>query len=253
MNQNEMTVFEHIDEIRKRLVWIVVFLFVAIIAGFFLAKPLITFLQNADDAAMLTMNAFRLTDPFKIYMQMIMVIALILTSPVVLYQLWAFISPGLYEKERRITLSYIPISVILFLGGLCFSYFVLFPLSIKFMLNLSKDLGIHQVIGINEYFQFLFQITMPFGFLFEMPIVILFLTRLGIVTPMLLGKMRKIAFFLLLVISGIITPPDVASQLIVMVPLYSLYEVSIIISKIGYKKVLEAERIQMEEDLIVEE
>ncbi|WP_433746670.1 twin-arginine translocase subunit TatC [Falsibacillus pallidus] len=248
MNQKDMTIFEHIGELRKRLIIVVVFFFVAIVASFFISQPLIRFLQHADEASQLTMNAFRITDPFKVYMEMIFFLAVILTSPVILYQLWAFISPGLYERERKVTLSYIPFSVILFLAGLAFSYFILFPNIIKFMMNLSGDMEIQQVIGINEYFQFLFQITVPFGFLFQLPVVMLFLTRLGIVTPMFLGKIRKYAYFILLVIAAIITPPDIVSHMMVTVPLLILYEISIAIARIGYRKSLEAEKLQEQEE-----
>lgn len=241
MSRQDMTIYEHIGELRKRLIIVVVFLFLAMIAGLFLAEPIIRYLQHADEAKELTMNAFRVTDPLKIYFQMAFVIAFILTSPMILYQLWAFVSPGLLEKEKKVTLSYIPLSVFLFLAGISFSYFVLFPYIIHFMMKLSGNLHIEQVIGINEYFQFLFQITLPFGILFQLPVVTMFLTRLGIITPMFLVQVRRYAYFILLVVAGLITPPDVISQIIVMIPLVILYEISIWISKISYKKTLQAE------------
>jgi sec-independent protein translocase protein TatC len=242
MSHNEMTVYEHIGELRKRLMFVVVFFMLAFIGSFFLAEPLIRYLQHADEAKELTMNAFRLTDPLKIYLEMMVFISLIITSPLILFQFWAFISPGLLERERKVTLSYIPISLLLFLGGLSFSYFILFPYVVKFMMNLSNELNIQQVIGINEYFHFLFQLTLPFGLLFQLPVVMLFLTRLGIITPMFMAQMRRYAYFVLLIIAAFITPPDIVSHLMVTVPLLLLYEISIWISKIGYKKVLEAEQ-----------
>lgn len=169
-------------------------------------------------------------------MQITFIIALILTFPVLLYQLWAFISPGLYEKERRVTLSYIPLSVALFLLGISFSYFILFPFVIDFMGRLSNDLNIQQMIGINEYFRFLLQLTLPFGLLFQLPVVIMFLTRLGIINPAFLAKVRKYAYFVLLVIAAIITPPEIVSHLMVTIPLFILYEISIIVSRFAYKK-----------------
>jgi sec-independent protein translocase protein TatC len=247
MSHKDMTIYEHIGELRKRLVMTVVFLFCAMILGFFLAEPLIVYLQGADEAKELTMNAFRLTDPVKIYMQFAFIIAFVLTSPVILYQFWAFISPGLYEKERKVTLSYIPVSVILFIGGVAFSYFILFPFVVDFMTRIADRLDINQVIGINEYFQFLFQLTIPFGILFQLPVVIMFLTRLGIVTPMFLSKIRKYAYFVLLVIAAFITPPELLSHMMVTVPLLLLYELSIFISRFSYKKVLEAEKLQEKE------
>ncbi|MBS4224796.1 twin-arginine translocase subunit TatC [Lederbergia citrea] len=245
MSQNDMTLIEHIEELRKRLIIIVVFFVLAVIISFFLAQPLIKLIQHADAAQELTMNAFRVTDPFKVWMNMIFILALILISPVILYQLWSFVSPGLLEKERKATLGYIPISVVLFLTGVAFSYFILFPFVIKFMLGLSGNMDIKATIGINEYFQFLFQITLPFGLLFQLPVVMLFLTRLGIVTPMFMAEIRKYAYFVLLVIAAFITPPDIVSHLMVTVPLLILYEISIWISRIGYKKAQAAETEQV--------
>ncbi|KAA0543390.1 twin-arginine translocase subunit TatC [Bacillus sp. BGMRC 2118] len=241
MSQNEMSVYDHIGELRKRLVIVVVFFFLAFVGSFFLVEQLIVYLQQADEAKELTMNAFRLTDPLKIYMEFAFILAFILTFPITLYQLWAFISPGLYAKERKVTLSYIPFSLLLFLSGLAFSYFILFPFIVEFMLRLSDKLEIQTVIGINEYFEFLFQLTIPFGILFQLPVVIMFLTRLGIVTPDFLSKIRKYAYFILLVIAALITPPELLSHLMVSIPLFVLYEVSILISRGAYKKRLKAE------------
>ncbi|MEL4028644.1 twin-arginine translocase subunit TatC [Caldifermentibacillus hisashii] len=241
MEKNELTVIEHFVELRRRLVFIVVFFLLAMIGSFFLAKPLIIYLQQTDEAASLELNAFRLTDPLKIYMQIAFIIACVITSPFVLYQLWAFISPGLYEKEKKITLAYIPVSVFLFLSGISFSYFVLFPFIVRFMKQLGDRMEINQVIGINEYFHFLLQITLPFGLLFQLPVIILFLTRLGIITPDFLSRVRKYAYFILLVIAALITPPDILSHMMVTLPLLLLYEVSIWISKLVYRKKMKEE------------
>ncbi|MBM7663307.1 sec-independent protein translocase protein TatC [Bacillus mesophilus] len=244
MNHNEMSVYDHIGELRKRLIIVVVFFLFAMVGSFFLAEPLIVYLQQADEAKELTMNAFRLTDPIKVYMEFAFIIAFIMTFPITLYQLWAFISPGLFEKERKVTLSYIPMSLLLFLAGISFSYFVLFPFVVDFMTRLANRLNIEQVIGINEYFEFLIQLTLPFGLLFQLPVVIMFLTRLGIVTPDFLTKVRKYAYFILLVIGAFITPPELISHMMVTVPMFILYEISILISRSAYKKrmLAEAER-----------
>ncbi|MDX8363298.1 twin-arginine translocase subunit TatC [Cytobacillus sp. IB215316] len=247
-DSKEMSVYDHIGELRKRLIIAAVFFVMATIGSFFLAEPIIVYLQQADEAKELTMNAFSLTDPIKIYMQFAFIIAFVITAPVILYQLWAFISPGLYEKERKITLSYIPISVLLFLGGVSFSYFILFPFVIEFMTRISERLTVNQVIGINEYFQFLFKITIPFGILFQLPVVVMFLTRLGIVSPMFLAKIRKYAYFVLLVIAAFITPPELISHLMVTIPLFILYEISIFISKITFRKVEKLEQELMAEN-----
>jgi sec-independent protein translocase protein TatC len=129
MKHNDMSVIEHITELRKRLVIIVVFFVIAIIAGFLLSRPIIIYLQQTDEAKNLTLNAFNLTDPLMVYMQFAFIIALVITSPVILYQLWSFVSPGLYEKERRVTLSYIPLSLMLFFAGISFHILSCFRLS----------------------------------------------------------------------------------------------------------------------------
>ena len=245
MKQNEMSVFEHIAELRKRLIIVVVFFFIAVIAGFLLSRPIIIYLQHTDEARNLTLNSFNLTDPLMVYMKFAFIIAFVLTSPIILYQLCSFVSPGLYEKERRVTLSYIPISVGLFLLGVAFSYFILFPFVVEFMERISNDLGINQVIGINEYFTFLLQLVIPFGVLFQLPVVVMFLTRLGIVTPMFLSKIRRYAYFVLLVIAALITPPELTSHLMVSIPLFILYEISIWVSRISYRK---AQKVKFEEE-----
>ncbi|GKW47138.1 MULTISPECIES: twin-arginine translocase subunit TatC [unclassified Planococcus (in: firmicutes)] len=248
MNQKDMTLVEHIGELRKRLTIIAVFFVLALVGSFFLTEPLIQYLQFTEEAKNLTLNAFKITDPIKIYMQVMMVLALVIISPIIMYQFWAFISPGLHDTERKVTLSYIPFSVLLFLGGIAFSYFILFPYVIGFMLNISDNLDIQDTIGINEYFQFLFQITLPFGIVFQLPVLMLFLTRLGVITPMLMSKYRKYAYFGLITLAAFITPPDIISHMMVTVPLLLLYEFSIIIAKIGYRKFLKAEQ-----NLIIEE
>ncbi|NCU16657.1 twin-arginine translocase subunit TatC [Pallidibacillus pasinlerensis] len=238
----KMTVQDHIAELRRRLIYIISFFIVTLVGGFFLAEPIIIYLQQTDTAAQLELNTFRVTDPLKVYFQITFIIACVLTAPFILYQLWAFVSPGLYEKERKITLTYIPISILLFLSGISFSYFILFPFIVDFMFHIGNQMELNAVIGINEYFEFLFQITLPFGLLFQLPVVILFLTRLGIITPSFLKKIRKYAYFALLIIAALITPPDVLSHIMVTVPLFLLYEVSIWISNFAYRKVNQVEQ-----------
>ncbi|MDT8862405.1 twin-arginine translocase subunit TatC [Alkalihalobacillus sp. MEB130] len=244
MEQRDMSVMDHIVELRRRIIITLIFFIVALIAGFFLATPLITYLQSTPTAQDLPMNAFKMTDPIRVFMTFAFASALILTFPVILYQLWAFVSPGLHEKEQKATLAYIPFAFILFLVGISFSYFILFPFIIQFMGNLSERLGITEQYGINEYFSFLFQITIPFGLLFQLPVVVMFFTRLGMLTPSFLAQVRKFAYFILLVIAGFITPPEIMSHLMVTLPLLLLYEFSIWVSYLTYRKVqrLEKER-----------
>ena len=239
--EKSMTIYDHLGELRTRIIWSFLAFIIFLVAGFFFAKPVIVYLQSDPIAKDIQMNAFHLTDPLNVYVSFAFFIGLVLAAPVVLYQLWAFISPGLYENERRVTLMYIPISFFLFLGGLAFSYFILFPLVVSFMGNVATSLSVEGEYGIQEYFSFLFNITIPFGFLFQFPVLIMFLTRLGIVTPDFLKKIRKIAYFAILIVAGMIAPPELMSHLMVTLPLLILYEISILISKTAYKKRIKAE------------
>lgn len=253
MDEKQLTVIEHIEEVRRRLIIVIVFFFIGAIGSFFLAKPLIRYLQNNGPADDLTFNAFNVLDPIFIYLKVVVVLALILIFPIILYQFWAFISPGLLEQERRITLSYIPFAFLLFLGGMAFSYFVLMPYVMSFMKMMAGDLEVTQTIGINQYFNFLIQIIIPFGLVFQLPVVLLFLSRLGVLNPEWLVKFRKYSYFGLFVIAAFITPPDLFSHLFTTVPLFALYEVSVIISRFGYRKYLKAEEERKLEEIKAEQ
>lgn len=240
---------EHLEELRKRLLIVMYFFVGALIVGFFLSKPLIYQMQNAPWAESIQMHAFQVTDPLKIYLLVIVIIGLVVVLPVIMYQLWAFVAPGLYGNERKLTLSYIPIVMILMLIGMAFGYFVLVPYIIQFTFDLSEEMGIETTIGINQYFGFLFRTVLPFGAIFQMPILVLFLTQLGLLTPMFLRKNRKYAYFILLVIAALIAPPDLMTHIMLTIPMIILYEVSIYISKIGYRRHLKAEQKAIEESL----
>ena len=166
-----------------------------------------------------------------------------------MYQLWAFVAPGLHNNERKLTLSYIPIVMVLMLGGMAFGYFILVPYIIDFTFQLSDEMGIVTTIGINQYFGFLFRTVIPFGLVFQMPILVLFLTQLGIITPMFLKKNRKYAYFILLIFAALIAPPDLMTHIMLTIPMIILYEISIYISKIGYRRYLKAEQKAIEESL----
>lgn len=249
MDKNNLTVVEHLEELRARLMIVGYFLIGGLILGFMVGKPVMKYLTHDNVPKGIVLNFQKVSDPLTVYLSIIMIIAVIIISPVILYQLWAFISPGLHPRERKVTLSYIPISLVLFLSGCSFSYFIIFPYFIVFSLQLASEMGLNAVIGVNEYFNELVKITIPFGLVFELPILLLFLTRLGIVTPKFLKKNRKYAYFILMVIAAIIAPPDTMTYVIFVLPMIFLYEVSIQISAIGYRQYLKAEQKLIEEEI----
>ena len=156
--------------------------------------------------------------------------------PYVLYEMWKFISPGLYEKERKYSKGFIFIASLLFFTGVLFGYYIVAPLSINFLGSYTVSKEVFNDIDLSSYISTVRASVIACGIVFELPIVIYFLTKVGLVTPEILRKYRKIALVLVLILSAIITPPDVASQIIVAVPVLILYQVSIYISKVVIKR-----------------
>ncbi|MFC4094320.1 twin-arginine translocase subunit TatC [Euzebyella saccharophila] len=160
----------------------------------------------------------------------------ILGFPYILYELWKFISPGLYEKERRHSKGFILIASLLFFMGVLFGYYVVAPLSINFLGSYQVSAEILNEFDIDSYIGTVRSAVIACGILFELPIIIFFLTKVGLITPEIMKKYRKIALVIVLILSAVITPPDVASQIIVAVPVLILYQISIYISGYVLKK-----------------
>ncbi|WP_194767981.1 twin-arginine translocase subunit TatC [Tamlana sp. I1] len=156
----------------------------------------------------------------------------IISFPYIIYQLWKFVSPGLHSDERRHSRGFIIISSVLFFIGVLFGYYIVTPLSINFLANYSISDMVDNQIDISSYIALVRSSALASGLIFELPIIIYFFTKIGLVTPEILRKYRKYALVIVLVLSAIITPPDIASQVIVAIPILILYQVSIFISKI---------------------
>jgi sec-independent protein translocase protein TatC len=156
----------------------------------------------------------------------------VIAFPYVIYQFWTFISPGLHENERKHSRGFIIVSSLLFLMGVLFGYYIITPLSINFLANYTISDLVENQIDIDSYISLVRSSSLASGLVFELPIIIYFLTKIGLVTPQFLRKYRKYALVIVLIISAIITPPDVASQVIVAIPILILYQISIYISAI---------------------
>jgi len=160
----------------------------------------------------------------------------IIAFPYVIYQLWLFISPGLLKNERQQARGFIFMSSFLFFLGVLFGYYVITPLSLRFLGTYSVSAEIFNDFDLGSYTALVRASVLSAGFIFELPILVYFLTKIGLITPELMRKYRKISLVLVLTLSAIITPPDIASQIIVAIPIMILYEVSIFISKTVYKR-----------------
>lgn len=160
----------------------------------------------------------------------------ILGFPFIIWEFWKFISPALYEKEKKYAVLFIVTASILFFTGVLFGYFMIAPLSVNFLANYNVSKEIFNDIDLDSYISLLRSSTVACGLLFELPILIYFLTKIGLVTPSSLRKYRKYTLVIVLILSAIITPPDIISQIIVAIPIMILYEISILISVIVHKK-----------------
>lgn len=166
----------------------------------------------------------------------------IIGFPYILYELWKFISPGLYEKERKHSRGFITVASFLFFMGVLFGYYVVAPLSINFLGTYQVSDVVQNQFDLSSYISTVRAAVIACGLMFELPIIIYFLTKVGLVTPDFLRKYRKMALVIVLIVSAVITPPDVASQIIVAVPVLFLYQVSIYISSIVLKREAKAKK-----------
>jgi len=261
----EMTFWEHLDELRGTLWRIVIaclitstiiFTFKEVLfdqillapksANFITYRVLCTFGQWISMPSLcigqshFNLININLAGQFISHMNLSLVAGLIIATPYILWELWRFIKPGLTEKEIKYSRGAVAIASSLFLTGVLFSYFIVAPLMINFLGGYEVSPSVSNQISLTSYVSSITWMTLLMGLLFEFPVLIVFLTRIGIITPKKLKKSRKYIIILILIVAGIITPsPDIFSQLIVAIPVYALFELSVIISERIYKKIPE--------------
>ncbi|MBZ5753789.1 twin-arginine translocase subunit TatC [Metabacillus rhizolycopersici] len=235
MDKTKMNLVEHLGEVRKRIIIVLIAFIVFLCLSFIFVQDIHQFLvKDLDDKLALLGPG----DILWIYMLIAGVVAIAATIPIAAFQVWKFVKPALKKEEQKVTLAFIPGIFMLFLLGISFGYFILFPIVLSFLENLAGE-QFEAVFTVDKYFRFMINLTLPFGFLFEMPAVIMFLTKLGIINPYRLVKARKISYFVLIIISVIISPPDLVSDILVIVPLLTLYEFSITLSKLVFRGKME--------------
>jgi sec-independent protein translocase protein TatC len=232
MNDRSQQLIGHLEELRSRLMKTVFAFLGFLIAGMVFVKPIYRWLIRDLDMKLAVLGP---SEILWVYLMIAAVFSLAATIPVAAYQIWRFVSPGLSPRERSVTVRFIPALFFLFVFGIGFGYFLLFPIVLNFLTTLSAG-QFETMFTAEKYFRFMLNLTLPFGLLFEMPLVIVFLTVLGILDPAKLKKSRRVAYFFLIVISVLITPPDFLSDVLVILPLLLLYEISITCSTIAYKK-----------------
>jgi sec-independent protein translocase protein TatC len=237
----EGTLLSHLIELRSRLIKIaaaVIVLFALLIPFAqrifqVVSKPLIEVLPGQQMIA--TAVASPLLTPFKLTF----FVALFIAMPVVLYQVWAFVAPGLYMKEKRFAFPLLASSIVLFYAGVAFAYYVVFPLVFGFFTAITPT-GVEMMTDISAYLDFITTIVLAFGIAFEVPIATVLIVWTGLTTPAKLGKARPYVFLMAFVVGMLLTPPDIISQTLLAVPVYFLYELGIMMSRFFSKKPEEA-------------
>ena len=189
-----------------------------------------------------TFQSLAMAEQFSVHIWTSITVGFIIAFPFVIWEFWKFISPGLYEKERKGAFSFIIISSLLFFIGVLFGYYLVTPLSVNFLGNYSVSDIVERNITLGSYISLVRSSSLASGLIFELPIVMYFLTKMGLITPEFLKKYRKHALVVVLILAAIITPPDIISQVIVGIPIMILYEVSIFISKMVIKNELKKEQ-----------
>jgi sec-independent protein translocase protein TatC len=242
-DQEKIPFTEHLEELRKRLI----VCFIAVGIGFVLSygfkeklfqiltRPLISVMQPGDKLIFTG-----LPEAFFTYLKVAFLSGIILATPVIFYQFWMFVAPGLYDKEKQHLFPIIFLSTFFFVGGAFFGYFIVFPFGFKFFLGFASEI-IRPLPSMREYLSFASKLLLAFGFVFELPLIITFLARLGMVSVSFLKKNRKYALLLFFIGAAILTPPDVVTQIMMALPLILLYEISIIGARIFGKKNFEEE------------
>jgi sec-independent protein translocase protein TatC len=232
----EMPFLDHLEELRWRLIWCLIAVLVCAVAGFFLVtrldvlgiliEPIKPFLHGGK------LKFLSPTEPFFITLKLAISVGLVLASPIVVYQVWAFLAPALLPHEKRIIVPALYLGLVLFGLGVLMSYKIVLPMTLDFTMGFQTE-SLEQSIVIGEYLGFVTRLLLAFGGVFELPVVILILSSMGLVTPEFLAGKRRHAIVIITVLASVLTPGDVITlTLMMMAPLILLYEFSIFLSRL---------------------
>lgn len=233
----EMSFLDHIEELRWRIIYALIGVFVFTIIAWIFIEPMVEviLLKPARDANIPLQNLRPFGQLF-LFVQVAIIVGIVASLPNIFYQLWKFIAPALRKHEQRYILWIVFFSTFCFLAGIAFAYFVMLPLAMNFAVQFGTE-EISNVFAIDEYMSIIISVMLAAGFIFELPMISFFLSKLGILTPQFMRKYRKHSIVIILVLAAFLTPGgDPVSQIILGVPLVLLYEISIFISKISSKK-----------------
>lgn len=221
-NPDDLSFVGHLEELRSRLIKSLLAVLAA--ACFFYAfidRILVVLIQPVGKVVFTSP-----ADAFVARVTLTLYGGVLLALPVIIYQVWRFVAAGLKDNERKYIFLLAPFSLLFFLAGGLFAYFIMIPISLRFLLSFSSDF-IVPMITIKNYISFVGMMILAFGVVFELPLVLVFLTKIGVVTPQFLAEKRRHAIVFILIVSALLTPPDAVTQIIMSVPLVVLYEIGI--------------------------
>jgi sec-independent protein translocase protein TatC len=234
----KMPFTSHLEELRSRLMRCIVAVGLIFVACYLVKERIFEILTIPLKVAMPNDSAMIFTslpEAFFTYLKVSFFAAIMIASPYLLYQVWKFVSPGLYVTEKKYVAPFVILSTIFFLGGSLFAYYIVFPFGFKFFLAFGTEF-IRPMLSIREYLSFTFKLLLAFGIIFELPIFMFFLARIGIVDSKMLTAKRKYAILIVFVVAALFTPPDVVTQILMAIPLMLLYEISVWVVRAGEKK-----------------
>ncbi len=238
MDEKKLPLTAHLQELRKRLILSFVAIGVGFLACYAFSQPLFNVLAAPLMKVMPVGGSLIFTsvaEAFFTYMKVGFIGGLVLASPFVLYQIWAFVAPGLYRHEKRYVVPFVLLGSFFFALGIGFAYFVALPVGYRFLLGYATDF-IKPLPSIKEYLSFSIKFLLAFGLVFEFPVVLLLLARIGIIDAKAMAKRRRYAILLIFIFAAVVTPPDMISQILMALPLVALYELSILLARLFGKK-----------------
>jgi sec-independent protein translocase protein TatC len=235
-----MPFLDHLEELRWRLLKSAMSVILLAGLSFYFRNQLFDWIiMPLGD---IQLHFTEVTGSFYAYLKVSLITGILAALPIVFYQVWMFLSPGLYKQERRWVLPLVVASTLLFLSGAAFCYFLTLPIALKFLIGFSGDV-LSPIITVGSYISFAGLLLIAFGLGFELPVVAYFLGRVGLITASLMARGRRYAIVIILIAGAIITPPDVFTQVLLAVPVYLLYEAGIIMSRVFAKKRKDAEAV----------
>ncbi len=240
VDDSKMPLLDHLVELRSRLIWSFLALAVAFAACFYFARPIFSVLVQpllqAGQSKLIYTDVF---EGFLVEIKVAFFAATMVSFPIFATQIWRFIAPGLYRNERRAFLPFLFLTPVLFTIGSCLAYFVAIPIALRFLLGFAGDVGgvtQEAMPGVGNYLNFVMKFIFGFGLAFLLPVVLMLLERAGIISLEQLRSGRRYAVVGIAAVSAVLTPPDIMSQLLMLVPLYCLYELAIIAIWITHRK-----------------